>query len=177
MYAIITTPNPILLQQSTDIKKVDAKIREIVEKMKVTLDHTTDPKGVGLAAPQVGLSLNLFLAKPTDNSKHVVFINPKVIAEDENEAKLKKSLLEGCLSIPTIWGKVKRKKEITLEYLDETGKLHQRKFKGFLATIIQHEIDHLNGVLFTKRTLEQGEKLYRSYKNDKGEEEFEEIKV
>jgi peptide deformylase len=76
-----------------------------------------------------------------------------------------------------IWGEVQRSPEITVEYLDETGKAHKRQFRGFMATIVQHEVDHLNGILFPKRVLEQGGTLYHSSKNSKGEDEFEELKI
>jgi peptide deformylase len=72
---------------------------------------------------------------------------------------------------------VERSPEIFVEFLDETGKLHKRKFTGFMATVIQHEVDHLNGTLFPKRVLEQGGTLYESKKNAKGEDEFEELRI
>jgi peptide deformylase len=179
---IITTPNPLLLKKSTEVQKIDKKIKDLIAEMKVTLAHTFDPKGVGLAAPQIGVNIRIFIAKPTDESPHLICINPKIIKVDEvpkvtTKSTRRKSLLEGCLSIPTIWGPVERAKSVTLEYLDENGKSHQKTFKGFIATVIQHEVDHLDGVLFTKRNIEQGQKLYRSYKNAEGEDEFDEIKV
>ena len=76
-----------------------------------------------------------------------------------------------------IWGEVERSPEITAKYLDETGKAHKRQFQGLMATIVQHEVDHLDGILFPKRVLEQGGTLYQSYKNSKGEDEFEELKI
>ena len=155
--------------------------------MKVTLVHTTDPRGVGLAAPQIGKSVRIFIVKPSDKSRVMVFINPEIIAQssevdyvkrpkkDLSEKASKK--LEGCLSLPTIWGPVLRSSSITISYLDEYGKSHKKKFSNFLATIIQHEIDHLNGILFTKRVLEQKGTLYKSSKNEKGEDVFEEIEI
>ena len=74
-----------------------------------------------------------------------------------------------------IWGEVQRFPEISVEYMDESGKVHKRKFTGFMAIIIQHEVDHLNGILFPKRVLEQHGTLYQSSKNSKGEDEFEEL--
>lgn len=179
---IITTPNPLLTQPSQEVVKVDKKIKALIDEMKVTLANTVDPKGVGLAAPQVGVNLRLFIAKPTDESPHLICINPKIIKVEglpkvTKKATRRKSLLEGCLSIPTIWGPVERAKTVTIEYIDENGNNHHRIFKGFLATVIQHEIDHLDGVLFTKRNIEQSQKLYRSYKNESGEDEFDEMKM
>ncbi|MCL4354347.1 peptide deformylase [Patescibacteria group bacterium] len=177
---IITTNNGVLLKKAVEVKKFDKKLLDIIDGMKKTLNETFDPVGVGLAAPQVGLPLRLFITKPTEKSEIKVFVNPQIIEEEnikEKPKKTKKKLLEGCLSIPNIWGNVSRKREVTLEYHDEKGKKHRRKFTGFPATIIQHEMDHLNGVLFTKRVLEQKQKIYKSFKNSEGEDEFEEMKI
>jgi len=176
---LVTTPSQNLIQASTKVHKFDEKLHKLIDDMKETLDATTDPKGVGLAAPQVGVNIRLFLAKPNDRTKTKVFINPEIInAEDDTKsAKVRKGLLEGCLSIPNIWGKVKRKKIVELSWQDEKGVKHKKIFSGFMATILQHEIDHLDGILFTKHVLTQGNKLYKSFRNEAGEEEFEEIKV
>ncbi len=131
--------------------------------------------------------------KPTDKSPITTFINPiieklegeKEIPKFSNTQKIeakkpqkfKGKLLEGCLSLPNIWGNVLRTKIITVSWQDELGKLHKKNFTGFPAVIIQHEMDHLNGVLFTKRVLEQKGTLYKSHKNEKGEDEFEEIEI
>jgi peptide deformylase len=211
---IVTAPNPILLSiakpvpiKSGQIAKIDASVIKIIEEMKEALVNTVDPKGVGLAAPQVGKPLRIFIAKPTDNSKVLVFINPEIIeqsselnyvkrparrlvrrstsgSESTSEGELRRNTskkdsekLEGCLSLPTIWGPVLRATSLTLSYLDERGKHHKEEFKSFLATIIQHETDHLNGILFPKRVLEQKGILYKSRKNEKGQDEFEEIEL
>ncbi len=88
-----------------------------------------------------------------------------------------KSKLEGCLSLVNIWGTVVRSPKVTLSYLDEQGNKHIRTLTGFKATIAQHEIDHLEGILFPKRVLEQKGKLYESHKNKKGEDVFDEIEI
>ncbi len=195
MIPIITTPNSILVKKSDKVERFDKKLKNLVSQMEETLLATTDPKGVGLAAPQVGISLRIFQIKPTEKSKVLTFINPEIVpspatavsAEASQPGSLanarsapknsKGKLLEGCLSIPNIWGNVTRKKEVTVKWQDENGKEHTKSFKGFSATIIQHELDHLNGILFTKHVLEQNEQLYRSHKNEDGEDEFEEINV
>lgn len=184
---IVTAPNPILSQQAKPVSKVDDGILKFIEEMKKILAKTTDPKGVGLASPQVGKPLRLFIVKPTDKSKVKVFINPEIIEQSLEVAYVKRpkkdaskkasKKLEGCLSLPTIWGPVLRSSSLTVSYLDEHGKSHTQKFSNFLATIVQHEMDHLNGILFPKRVLEQKGKLYKSYKNEKGEDEFEEMEV
>lgn len=178
---IITTPSPDLIKKSQTIKKFDKKLFDMISEMDKTLKATFDPVGVGLAAPQVGLNIRLFITKHTEKRKTMIFANPFIVNSVEAlkpaKGKSKKKFFEGCLSIPSIWGNVTRKKEITLSYQDETGARHEKSFSGFMATILQHELDHLDGVLFTTRVMEQGEQLYRSYKNEKGEDEFEEIKI
>lgn len=193
MYKMVVTPDPSLLVTCEEVLKFDKKLRQQIEQMRKTLDATRDPIGVGLAAPQVGISKRFFLAKPDHKKTAQAFINPEIIEESSaasiprftNSKKVEKKkpkkskgkLLEGCLSIPNIWGNVARKKEIKLKFYDVSGHEHIETFKGFPAIIIQHELDHLNGILFTKHVLEQGEQLYRSHKNEKGEDEFDEIKV
>ena len=154
--------------------------------MKFALNSAKDPIGVGLAAPQAGYSLRIFVIKPTEKSDIQVFINPKITANNSqltnNELevgsqKLGVTKLEGCLSLLNIWGDVIRETSISVSYLDENGKSHNRKFTGFISTIIQHEVDHLNGILFPKRVLEQKGKLYKSRKDEKNEDVFEEIEI
>ena len=193
MYKILVTPNPGLLLKSVSVTKFDRKLTKEIFDMKKTLDSTRDPVGVGLAAPQVGILKRFFLAKPEENGKILVFINPiiesssgeKQIPSFKNSpkvevgkpAKSKGKLLEGCLSIPNIWGNVSRKNQIRIHFYDINGDEHVETFIGFPAIIIQHELDHLDGILFTKHVLEQKEQLYRSHKNSQGEDEFEEIEV
>jgi peptide deformylase len=158
--------------------------------MKETLDKTRDPEGVGLAAPQIGKSLQIFVTKPTRNAHHEVYINPVLtlnhaeqdVASNATAAKRRRkkadgTKLEGCLSIPTIWGPVKRAESVSITYLDETGRQKTEEVGGFKATILQHEYDHLHGILFPKRILEQKGKIYKSSKNEKGEDVFEEIEL
>lgn len=182
---IVKTPNPVLLAKEKTVNKVDKTILDLIEQMKKTLLATKEPKGVGLAAPQIGKSLRIFITKPWDTSPISVFINPEItwMSEDKTEGVPERDKkYEGCLSIPSVWGLVHRAKKIKVSYqtlgpLPFTLYPRNRTFSGFLATIIQHEIDHLNGILFTKRVLEQGEKFYKVVKNSKGEEEFEEIEI
>jgi peptide deformylase len=178
---IITAPHHVLSQKAKPIGAITKPIKELIEQMKKTLLAAKDPEGVGLAAPQVGKSLQIFLMKPLINSPISVFINPEVtLLEDTGETKKPKHAdrqLEGCLSLKDIWGTVKRVPKVTITYLDETGKKHTKTFSKFSATIIQHEYDHLNGILFPKRVLEQNGTLYKSKKDKQGKEVFEEINV
>lgn len=187
MFKIVTAPNPVLSDIAKPISRVDSSVIAVVKEMKKTLAATTDPKGVGLAAPQVGKSMRIFIAKPTDKSDVIVFINPKILQKSskvdyvkrpkKDTSKKASKKLEGCLSLPTVWGPVLRSSSLTLSYLDEFGKTHKQKFNGFLSTIVQHEMDHLDGILFPKRVLEQKGILYKSSKNEKNEDIFEEIEI
>lgn len=183
MLKIITAPDKILSQKAKKINKIDKSLINFIEEMKETLLAAQDPEGVGLAAPQVGKSLSLFIIKLNPKLPIKVFINPKIISRiDYKELSKKRSVhrktrLEGCLSLPNIWGNVKRESNLSIVYQDESGKKHRKKFTGFIATIIQHEMDHLNGILFTRRVLEQKGDIYKSHKNEQGEDVFEEMEI
>lgn len=137
--------------------------------MEKILIAQNDPPGVGLAANQVGENLSLFIIKPSEKAKIKIFINPVIVSRTDlfktNHKKVrpykKRVKLEGCLSIPHIWGPVNRAERIFLHYQDLTGKKYLKWFSGFEATVIQHEIDHLNGIVFTQRAVEQKNQLYR----------------
>lgn len=185
---IITVPNSILTTPAKSVGKIDGKIKQIISRMKFDLINKNNPKGVGLAATQIGVSLQLFLIKPTDDCPIEVFMNPEIIwkSKDMGEIQRPKSSksslrsdrkLEGCLSIPNVWGYLKRHKKIILKFMDETGKKKEKEFSGFEATIIQHETDHINGILFTQRVLEQKQKLYTIENDKKGKEELVEIEL
>jgi peptide deformylase len=169
--ALVNTPNPILNQPTKPVKKFDKRLSSIISEMKRILVNSKNPQGVGLAGPQVGLALKIFIIKPYPNSKISVFINPE-ITETAKEYSHRKDALEGCLSIKNIWGVVNRPKWVILKYQDSKGNTFVKKFTGWEAQIIQHEIDHLSGILFTNRVLEQQQKLYQIEKNKQGEEEL-----
>jgi peptide deformylase len=165
MLKIVLTPNNILLQKVQSVIKIDSKIKQLVYDMEETLIAQVDPQGVGLAAPQVGISLSLFIIKPSQESNTEVFINPKILeikspVERRQSHKKKHTKLEGCLSVPRIWGPISRAPKIRLTYQDLNGIFHTKWFTGFKAVIIQHECDHLKGILFTQRALEEKSKLY-----------------
>ena len=170
MLKIVNAPHRVLGQNVKQVKKIDKKIRELVYDMEETLIAQIDPQGVGLAAPQVNEELAIFIIKPTLKAETLVFINPKILESKTlspishappPKEKSEDVKLEGCLSIPRIWGPVTRNAKILLEYQDLTGEKHTEWFSGFKSVIIQHEMDHLQGVLFTQRVLEQKGKLYQ----------------
>jgi len=173
---IVTVPNNILSSPTKRVELIDSQIKKIVNEMEKVLMAQDDPPGVGLAANQVGLELSIFIIKPTEKAKTKVFINPKILRttnyelQPKQKGRKKKIKLEGCLSIPRIWGPVKRSESVFINYQDSTGKKYLKWFSGFEAVIIQHEIDHLNGIVFTQRSIEQKRQLYR-------EEEDELVKI
>jgi peptide deformylase len=166
MLKIVSVPDKSLTLPTQPVDVIDGNIKELVMEMEELLATQSDPQGVGLAANQVGIGLSIFIIKKTLKSNTQVFINPKILKSGVRNPKTKKSRrkpvkLEGCLSIPRIWGSVKRADKILIQYQDLTAKIHEKWFKGFEATIIQHEIDHLQGVVFTQRSLEQKAPLYK----------------
>lgn len=184
MKTIIHTPNAVLSTRAKEVKVFDKKLKKMIADMKEALIATKNPKGVGLAAPQIGLPLRIFITRPNEKTEIRVFINPNIIHSNSNPPSSLKSgtsdeasKMEGCLSVPNLWGKVHRASSLTLAYLDEKGVAHEDVFTGFLSTIIQHETDHVNGILFVQRVLEQKGKLFEIVTDENGKEEFEEVKL
>ncbi len=168
MLKIVSVPNKILNSPTKPVTKFDGPLKKLVIDMEETLIAQVDPQGVGLAATQIGQSLSLFIMRPDPDSDTKVFINPKILSfaqkvPNEVTAKRKRKKntpLEGCLSIPRIWSPVKRAYKVLVEYQDNGGKVFQNWFEDFEAVIVQHEVDHLNGILFTQRALEQNTQLF-----------------
>lgn len=178
MKPIVHIPEPVLTAPTKPVIAFDKKLAKILSDMKATLVHATNPKGVGLAAPQIGIPLSIFLTRPKEKDTIRVFINPTLLTSDPLEPNADKTnQLEGCLSIPGVWGTVNRSPKITIRYQDETGTTKEEVVMGFLATIIQHEMDHLRGILFTQRVLEQKNKFYEATKDETGKEILEEVVI
>jgi len=142
---ILILPDKRLRQKSEPVKKIDAGIRKLVEDMFETM---YDAPGIGLAAIQVGIAkrvVTMDLSKKEDTEKHpLVFINPEVLWRSEETATYE----EGCLSIPEFYDEVERPAQVKVKYLDLEGQAQEIEADGLLATCLQHEIDHTNGVLF-----------------------------
>jgi peptide deformylase len=141
---IIILPDKRLRQVSKPVAKIDASIRKLIEDMFETM---YDAPGIGLAAIQIGEPkrvVTMDLAKKDDEAQPQVFINPEVVSQSDEKATHE----EGCLSIPEYYEEVERPAAVTVKYLDLDGKPQQVEATGLLATCLQHEIDHLNGVLF-----------------------------
>ncbi len=168
--SIVSTPHQVLVKSAREVGMIDKKIVQLVRRMEETLKDCINPPGVGLAAPQVGESVRIFIVKPSARSKTEVFINPVIIKISKKKLK-NKSSLEGCLSVKNTWAAVERAEWVELEYSTLTGERKKEKFIGYKAHIIQHEVDHLNGILFTYRALEQDKQLY-TIEKEKGEEKL-----
>ncbi len=138
-------PDPILTQKAHEIPIITQEIFELAQNMTQTMHESN---GVGLAAPQVKESVRLFVVEHENGD--LVFINPKIVWRSK-EMKLGE---EGCLSIPGVFLQIKRHESIEVQYTDEHGKPHHIKAKGFFARVIQHEYDHLDGILITDRVKE-----------------------
>ena len=157
---ILQAGNPILREVSSVIpvnKVKSAEIKKLITQLKSAIDSQAD--AAAISAVQIGKPIRLFvIAKkifgvdinnPEKNKdkKDLVFINPKIV----KTSKTKQLLEEGCLSVRYIYGKVLRPEKVTIEAHDEAGKKFSRGFSGLLAQVVQHENDHLNGILFTDK--------------------------
>ena len=141
---ILTAPDPRLKEVGKNVEKVDAGIKKLVDDM---LETMYAAEGVGLAAIQIGVPLNVVvidIAQKDGANEPQVFINPMIVWASDEVATFE----EGCLSVPDIWEEVQRPAAIRAEYLDRDGKKQTLEADGFLADCLQHEIDHLNGTLF-----------------------------
>jgi len=136
----------ILRNRSEKVKEFGPELKPLFKQMEETM---TDAKGVGLAAPQIGVPKQIAIMNPEpDNEEKLIrMINPRIIAASDETDRLE----EGCLSVPGVRGDVVRASGVTVAYQDENGKEHTLHAEGFLARIVQHELDHLSGVLFIDR--------------------------
>lgn len=144
IYPIITIPDPVLRQPADPVERVDAELRKLADDMLATM---YDAPGVGLAAPQIGISRRLIVmdgARDDEPKAPIVMVNPEILERSE-ELRVHE---EGCLSIPEVTAEVERPAITRVSYLDREGKPREAELEGILSTIVQHEIDHLNGVLF-----------------------------
>jgi len=141
---IITLPDALLRQVSRPVERVDDELRRFADDM---LETMYDAPGIGLAAIQVGQPLRMLvldISKDDEEASPHLFINPQIVKRSD-EMHIHE---EGCLSIPDYYAEVERPAVVTVTYLDHNGKEKEHEADGLLATCLQHEIDHLNGVLF-----------------------------
>lgn len=151
--AIAQLGNPILRQQAQAVDEVhDQQLQQLIDDLMLTAKNLN---GVGIAAPQVSASCRLFIVASRPNIRYpdaptmepIAMINPHIVAHTNEKVKG----WEGCLSVPGVRGLVPRYKTITVEYCDRTGQLQQQELTDFVARIFQHELDHLDGILFPDR--------------------------
>ena len=141
---ILVEPNKLLRKVSQPVKEVNKDVQNIMDNM---LETMYSANGIGLAAIQIGVPKNLIVIDLLTKEKKkdpLFFVNPKIIKKSSKMSKYD----EGCLSIPNLFAEIQRPSECEVEYLDYQGKKKILKANGLLATCIQHEIDHLNGILF-----------------------------
>ena len=148
MLKIITQPNPILRKKSVAINSKIINSRELNRLISAMAKTMVKTDGVGLAAPQIGKNIRLAVI----NSKDGVFclINPKFT----KKSWARELSPEGCLSLPGIFGKIKRHKKVSLTYYNQDGKKIKLTTEGLMARVLQHEVDHLDGILFIDKAVE-----------------------
>ena len=142
--SIIVLPDPVLRKESAPVQRIDASLKRLADNMFATM---YDAPGIGLAAPQVGVSRRLIVMDPTRDEEAktpLTMVNPEILSRG-SEMRVHD---EGCLSIPDITAEVERPALTRVSYLDLEGKKQEIELEGIWSTLVQHEIDHLNGVLF-----------------------------
>ena len=141
---IITEPDTILRKKSAILEKVDNELRELMDDMLETMYAAA---GIGLAGVQIGILKRLIVidvSREKEKKNPLFLINPEIISKSDNTSVYE----EGCLSLPGYFAEIERPAECQISYIDYNGKKKEMKANGLLATCIQHEVDHLNGILF-----------------------------
>lgn len=190
---VVQAPDPRLRVKTKPVKKINQGLAQTLKDMIKLTKTFKDPEGVGLAATQIGLDERFFVGRIHDSKKippskpgerkerwknygqeFTSVINPRILAY----SKTTKTYFEGCLSVPNMWGEVKRHSWVKVSYQDISGSHISKTLKGIPAWIFQHEVDHLNGILFSDRVLQQKSKFYKYTGKDKtGTDVFEEITI
>ena len=160
---IIAYGDPVLRKVCEDVQEVDSSVKELISNMWETMYNA---RGIGLAAPQVGESIRIFLVDTTQIEEDLegekgikkVFINAEILERDGEEWAYN----EGCLSIPQVREDVEREEKILIRYLDESFNEHEEEYSGIAARVIQHEYDHIEGILFTDHLLPRRKTMIKS---------------
>lgn len=147
---IVQLGQELLRQKSQPVEEVNEELLATIQDMFVTMDNSN---GVGLAAPQVGI-LKRFFVITVDDGVRRVYINPQIIATSQEVCNFE----EGCLSIPNVYETITRPEKVTIQAINEKGKPFVQEADGFLARVIQHEYDHLDGILYIDRGDEEFKK-------------------
>jgi peptide deformylase len=144
---VVLDPNPVLRQIAEPVEKIDDEILTLLDDM---ADTMYEYNGIGLAAPQVGVSKRVIVVDYGEEHGGLIeMINPVIVEKSGSVVDV-----EGCLSIPGIRGHVERYEKLTLRYQKRDGKTYEMKPEGYFARIFQHEIDHLDGILYTDKAID-----------------------
>ena len=141
---ILTLPDPVLRKKAKPVERIDAELRRLMDDMLATM---YDAPGIGLAAPQVGVLRRLIVMDPAKDEapkSPLVMVNPEILEHSEEM----RTHEEGCLSIPDFTAEIERPARTRVSYIDREVKKREAELEGIWSTLVQHEIDHLNGVLF-----------------------------
>ena len=142
----------VLKRKAKRVPKIDSSIQRLIDGMIETMKQSS---GVGLAAPQVGVSLRVVVFQMPDDDEPTAIINPEIVKRAGE-----RDVTEGCLSIPGYYGEIKRSESVTVKGLDRQGKAIRIKAIGLIAQALEHELDHLNGILYVDH-IESQEKLHK----------------
>ncbi|MAF85079.1 MAG: peptide deformylase [Dehalococcoidales bacterium] len=142
----------VLRRKAKRVPKIDSSIQRIIDGMIETMKQSS---GVGLAAPQVGVSLRVVVLQMPDDEESTAIINPEIVKRAGEQ-----EVTEGCLSVPGYYGEIKRSESVTVKGLDRQGKAIRIKAIGLMAQALEHELDHLNGILYIDH-IESQEKLHK----------------
>ena len=153
---IIEYPDPILRFKAQDVESFDEELKTLIEDMAETM---YDAPGIGLAAPQIAVSRQLIvvdLTEPGEEQRYMAMVNPKIVDHEGNQLDE-----EGCLSVPDLTSQVKRFKRVKVKYQTEDGTPKELEAEDRFAVVLQHEIDHLNGILFIDHLSPLKRNLYK----------------
>lgn len=170
---VLRAPDPRLRTKTKIVKKITPQLLKAAKDMIKLASSFRDPEGVGLSSNQIGRSERFFVAKISDGNFEIV-INPEILSA----SKRTKTFFEGCLSVPDYYGETRRPISVKVSYINKDGQKIEKKLKGNPAWIFQHEFDHINGVLFVDRVLEQKGRMFKFTGKDKtGNDIFEEVRL
>lgn len=174
---IITVPDPLLRKKTKLVANFDKKLKKLIDDLANTAEAAKKPEGVGLSAIQIGNLSRVFVIKR--GHQFIPFINPEITRASKKTfsqlLETEERFLEGCLSVPGYYALIDRPYEVNLSWQNLKGNLEKERFKGKESAYVQHELDHLNGILFVDRALKQGEKIYQLQKDEKGEDQLVEV--
>lgn len=169
---VLKVPDPFLKKKVKKVQKITPEVLKILDDMAETMYYSN---GIGLAASQVGIDMRLVvidISNQEQKSELIKLINPEII-EGDGEFVME----EGCLSVPEIRDEVKRYKKIKFKYLDENGENQEVEDEGLLARVVQHEIDHLDGIVFLDRLSPLKKALYYRKLKKKAKKRKNELKM